>query len=128
MHVKEFLLLRYLRDGKEWWDYAKGHIEKGEKSLEAMKREINEETGLSDIEVVPGFSSYTKYFFRSEGKNVFKVVDFHLVRSRSKDVRLSKEHAGYAWLPYEEALARLTHKNAKEMLQKALEFLLHEVQ
>jgi len=123
-----FLLLRYLRNGKEWWDYPKGHIEKREKSVEAMMREIKEETGLSEIEVVPGFSSYSKYFFRVEGKNVFKVVDFHLARSRSKDVRLSSEHSGYAWLPYDEAMKKLTYENARNVLERAHEFLEHEVQ
>ena len=31
------------------WDYAKGHIEKGEKPADTVLREAKEETGLTDM-------------------------------------------------------------------------------
>ena len=34
---------------KGWWDLPKGHIEEGESPLQAALREINEETGLSEL-------------------------------------------------------------------------------
>jgi hypothetical protein len=38
-------------------------------------------------------------------------------------VILSREHCGYAWAPYEDALQRLTFNTAKELLTKAHNFL-----
>jgi len=122
-HGPEFLLLRYERAGRIWWDYPKGHIEKREKKIEAMKREVAEETGLKEIKIIEGFKTWIKWVFRKEGRIVFKIVDFYLVESLTKKVKLSIEHGGYEWLPYEQALERLTFKNAKGVLKKAHRFL-----
>jgi hypothetical protein len=46
-----------------------------------------------------------------------------LAETKEKNVQISFEHIGYEWLPYEEAIKRLTFQNAKEILQKANEFL-----
>lgn len=120
-----YLLLQYpgLRHPKTYWDLPKGHIEKGEKEQETVKREVKEETGLEDIEIIPGFKETIKYFFKWEGKTIFKTVAFYVLETKTKEVKISGEHIGYKWLPYEEALEQLTYKNAKEILQKANDFL-----
>ena len=116
-----YLLLQYpgLRHPKAYWDLPKGHIEKGEKEQETVKREVKEETGLEDIEIIPGFKETIKYFFRWEGKNILKFVTFYLVKAKTEKVKISGEHMGYVWLVYEKALEKLTFKNAKEILKKA---------
>jgi len=108
---------------KDYWDLPKGHIEKGEKIEETVKREAEEETGLKDIEIFPGFKETIKYFFKWEGKNIMKFVTFYLIETKTKEIKISGEHMGFKWLPYEEALEQLTFKNAKEVLQKANAFL-----
>ena len=42
-----------------------------------------------------------------------------------EEVKISGEHVGYEWLPYRQALERLTYKNAKETLYKAEKHLQH---
>ena len=122
-----FLLLRYPsithRSDKEYWDFPKGHIEKGEKPEEAAERETKEETGLKNFEVIPDFKETIKYFFRWEGKNILKFVTFYLIKTDEKEVKISGEHIGFEWLSYEKAMERLNHKNAKKILQKANNFL-----
>ena len=108
---------------KEYWDLPKGHIEKGEDILETVKREIFEETGLKDINFTGEFKETIKYFFKWEGKNILKFVTFYLTETKTKEVKISEEHVGFKWLPYETALKRLTFKNAKEILKKAQQFL-----
>ena len=122
----KYLLLHY-ESGH--WDFPKGHIEEGEKEEETIKREIDEETGIKDIEIIDGFKEYIKYFFRrtydlkkEEKKKAawtFKIVNFYLAETKTKEVKISYEHIGYKWLPYEDALKQLTYKNAKEIFKKA---------
>jgi 8-oxo-dGTP pyrophosphatase MutT (NUDIX family) len=121
-----YLLLHYpsgSRSSRDYWDFPKGHIEKGEKIEETVKREVFEETGLKDIKILPGFKETIKYFFKFEGKNILKFVTFFLAETKEKNVQISFEHIGYEWLPFEEAMERLTFQNAKEILNKANEFL-----
>lgn len=121
-----YLLLHY---PSGHWEFAKGHVEKGESEEETVRREIEEETGIKDLQIVSGFREYTKYFFRKsyglqgEAKKrapwVFKLVAFYLAETKTEEVKLSKEHKGFLWLPYQEAVKRLTYKNAKNLLTKA---------
>jgi bis(5'-nucleosidyl)-tetraphosphatase len=115
-----YLLLQYRSD---YWGFSKGNIEKGEKVEETVKREVREETGLTDIEFIDGFKVTQQYVYTREGQKVFKTVSYLLARASTKDVKVSWEHAGYTWLPYEEALEKTTYPGDKELLQQAQEFL-----
>jgi len=121
-----YLLLHYpssAKAPKEYWDFPKGHIEKGEKLEETVKREVKEEAGLEDIKFVDGFKEGIKYFFKFKEKNILKFVTFYLGETKTKDVKISGEHIGFKWLPYKKAIEQLTFKNAKEILKKANEFI-----
>ncbi len=124
---KNFYLLLHYQSGarrpRPYWDFPKGHVEKGENLEETVKREVEEETGLKDIEFIKGFKEHIKYFFKFKGKNIFKIATFFLVETRTEEVKISWEHIGHKWLSYEEAIARLNFKNAKEILKKAKAFL-----
>ncbi len=114
--------------------FPKGLIEKNETPREAAEREVKEETGIKDFVLLPGFKENQKFFFKvkydyqlergwKKGETVFKIVTFLLAETKTKKVKVSWEHIGFKWLPYEEALEQLTFKNAKEILKKANEFL-----
>ena len=124
---KEKILYLLLHYTARHWDLPKGHIEKGEKPEEAAQREVKEETGIKDIEFIPGFKETIKYFYKRDGKNFFKIVVFFLAKTKTKKVKISYEHRGFKWLPHKEALAQLTFKNAKDVLKKADKFLLQSV-
>jgi len=119
---KTYYLLLHYEAGH--WDFPKGNIEKGEKLEDAARREISEETGIKDIEFAPGFKETIKYFYKREKKNIFKFVTFFLAGTKTKKVKISWEHQGFKWLPYEKALEQLTFKNAKEILKKAHDFIM----
>lgn len=123
LHYPSTVQVKKSRAPRDYWDFPKGHIEKGEKEQDTVRREVEEETGLRDIELVEGFKSGIRYFFRFQGKNILKFVTFYLAETKAKDIKVSDEHLGYVWLSYEEVLEKLTFKNAKEILQKAHKFL-----
>ena len=117
-----YLLLHYpssSRASKDDWDFSKGHMEKGEEAIETASREAEEETGLKELEFISGFKEQIKYFFKLKGEIVFKTVVFYLAETKTKEIKISFEHTGYQWLPYEEAQEQLTFDNAKTILKKA---------
>jgi 8-oxo-dGTP pyrophosphatase MutT (NUDIX family) len=115
-----FLLLDYGR----YWDLPKGHLDKDEDDLTAALRELEEETGISDAQLIDGFAREMAYFFRDRRKGLIrKEVIFFLAETKRKRVKLSHEHVGSAFLPLEEAIERLTYRNAKEVVRAAGEFL-----
>jgi 8-oxo-dGTP pyrophosphatase MutT (NUDIX family) len=101
------------------WDLPKGIIEKGEASEQAALRELKEETGISKAEIISGFKETIKFTYAWEGKKVLKFVVFFLARTRQKRVEISWEHRGFVWLPYKEAVKKVTFRNAKNVLKKA---------
>ncbi len=121
-----YLLLHYPRGSrrpKPYWDFPKGHIEKGEKPTMTARRETTEETGLTDISFIKGFEEKIKYFFEFKSKTILKFVVFYLAETKTKRVKISKEHIGYKWLLFEKALKQLKFQNAKAILKKADSFL-----
>jgi len=121
-----YLLLHYpsaAKTNQEYWDLPKGHAEEGEEELDTARREIEEETGLRDIEFIDGFQESIHYFFQFEGKTISKTVTFYLAGVKTQDITISDEHIGYQWLPYLEATKQATYQNAKAILTKAQEYL-----
>lgn len=115
-----YLLLHYEMGH---WDFPKGNIEKGETDTQTIKREIEEETGIKDVEILKGFKEKFHYFYKFEKELISKDVVFYLAKTNTKQIKLSFEHIGFIWLPYEKAFEQLTYKNAKEILKKANDFL-----
>jgi bis(5'-nucleosidyl)-tetraphosphatase len=117
---KKYLLLHY--EGGHW-DFVKGHVEKNESEIDTARRETEEEAGITDLTFIQGYRHPISYYYRRAGKTVYKQVIFYVVETHTDAVRLSGEHVGFEWLPYDKAYSRLTYKNAKETLRKAQEFL-----
>ena len=118
--VRHYLLLDYGRH----WDFPKGHLEPGEDDAAAALREFREETGITAVTLAPHFKHEVSYYFRDrKGRLTRKTVAFFLGQTASDEVSLSHEHVGYAFLPIDAALARVTYANARGLLRLAAEEL-----
>ena len=115
-----FLLLHYFRGH---WDFPKGNKERGENHIDTIRREIKEETGISDVTFIDGFEKEISYNYTRDNRLISKKVLYRLARTHSKDVVLSSEHTNFEWDPYEIALKRLTYKKSKEILTEGYKFL-----
>ena len=116
----EYLLLNYTAGH---WDYPKGNIELGETEHEAAVREIQEETGITDVEFLDGFEQSMKYRYRKAKRLVEKEVVLFLAKTDTRRVTISHEHIGYAWKKYDDAIRLLTYRNARDLLAAARDHL-----
>ena len=115
-----YLVLQY---DEGHWGFVKGHIEDNESEIDTVRREAEEETGISDLEFVEGFKTKIHYDLVRDGEPTSKDVVFYLASTKTSEVVLSQEHKDFAWLSYENALERLTFENTKKVLRKAHEYL-----
>ncbi len=105
------------------WDFPKGNREEGESELQTVLREVGEETGLAKVSILPGFRRVIEYFYRRDGQNIHKQVVYLLASTSEAEVRISKEHQGYGWFSYHDALERASYDNSKKTLAEAEKFI-----
>ena len=115
-----YLLLNYAAGH---WDFVKGNVEPNEAEKQTVTRELQEETGITDAKFIDGFREPIGYFYRRQGLTVHKEVVFFIMETKTEQVQISFEHVGFIWLDYKHAMEKLTFKNARDVLQKARDFL-----
>jgi bis(5'-nucleosidyl)-tetraphosphatase len=114
-HQQRLYLLLQHRNGGHW-GFAKGRLEAGEGDVAAASRETVEETSISDIVPVPGFSETSRYMVSRNGHRIPKTVVYFLAATTQSDVSLSSEHEAFRWLSYSDAVERLTYAESKRIL------------
>lgn len=77
--------------GAGTWENAGGNIENSELPEEAMKREILEETGLTDIKI-----ERVAYVTLVNAENPYLIIAY-LCEAMTEEVNLSSEHQAYIW-------------------------------
>lgn len=128
---REYLLLHY---PSGHFDFVKGHIEVNETEEMTLQRETQEETGIASVVTFP-YRLSTRFFYVAKGNErekrlrskhgvwIFKQVHFYPTETDVQEIKISHEHTGFLWLPYREALAKVTFENAKRVLQRTEEYL-----
>lgn len=124
--TKEGLKFLLLYHGKGYWNFPKGHLDKGEKNIQAAFRELEEETGITKKNLIleERFKTNEKFFFvKNKNQKVFKIVTLFLALSKTEKVMISHEHEGYGWFLYKDAVKLLKYKESRSVLEKANNFL-----
>ena len=117
---RKYLLLLL---GSDYWNFPKGKLESGESYLEAALRELEEETGITKIEIVDGFTFRYDYSFNAGSLRIKKLVKMFLAYYLGGDVVISDEHKRFKWVTFDEAIAILKFENIKRQLREAESFL-----
>ncbi len=126
LNAKHEVLIMFSAANK-YWEFPKGKVEHGEKELDTLKREIEEETGIKRFRLHPAFREQIYYTFRVTNKTINKVVIYYLFKTGAK-VQVSDEHAKFMWVSLDEVDQYLKHVNQKNLVNRVREFLQeHEI-
>ncbi|GKS60875.1 MAG TPA: NUDIX domain-containing protein [Candidatus Nitrosocosmicus sp.] len=111
----EFLLLRNKRG---FWGFPQGHKERGENEIQTLQREVQEETGIIDLDIHQYIGKIQYKYFRADGIRSEKEVKFYFATTPVREVVISNEHEGFKWTTYQEALSMLDHRQLKSIILK----------
>ena len=120
---KETILYLLLKRKLHWvgWEFPKGGIEKSETPLQAVIRELKEETSLCPKKIesynLKGGYDYSERYPDRKG---FTGQSWQLFSAQVQGTKVKldrEEHSVYKWLKFKQALKLLTWQNQKECLR-----------
>ncbi|MBU0731901.1 NUDIX domain-containing protein [Patescibacteria group bacterium] len=122
INSKNEVLIMFQKQNR-YWELPKGKTEPGENEMETLRREIEEETGLSDLEVFEDARNSFSYKFTLHGHLINKRNVYYIARVKNSKVKLSHEHLDYKWVGIEEVNKLFKHKNQKVLVNKVKDYL-----
>jgi len=92
---------------KDRWDLPKGHVDPGETDMEAALRELEEETGFEEGELLidPDFCYEQRYMvsgrrYGNGNKDIEKTLRIFLATIEKPREPVVTEHIGYQWFKW----------------------------
>ena len=116
-----------IQDHKDRWTIPKGHIEEGETAQEAARREIGEEAGLHEIDML-GWLGKIHFRYRRIEKLVLITQQVYLMRVRTSGNEIQKEDwmNGIKWYPFNEALDLIEYEDIGKLMLLAMKRIRQE--
>ena len=117
--------ISYRGKNDRFWTFPKGHSDAGEAPLKTASRELAEETGITDVQLVEEAAFTIAYSFTHAGKRIQKSVTYYLgICSNTKtQISIPEEIAELGWFTFEAAIEKLSHKNTQNVLRNAEYYL-----
>jgi ADP-ribose pyrophosphatase YjhB (NUDIX family) len=107
------------------WSLPKGHVEAGEGLLEAARREIHEESGVSDLELVRPLGSYSRHRLGRDGEeeeSELKTIHLFLFRTAQQELSpLDPDNPEARWVEPGRVAGLLTHQKDREFFESILD-------
>lgn len=103
----------------EHWDIPGGRIIEGYSVEETLRKEVEEELGITDIEIIRQFDALISNFkIPLENENLGLALFVYLCRTKERSFRLSPEHTEYKWVTVKEAKELLKVKYPEAFIDK----------
>lgn len=103
------------------WSLPKGHLDPGEDALTAARREIHEESGVTELELVAPLGQYERHRIRLGGGDDLsekKTIYMFLFRTKQMELKpIDKDNPEARWVKPEEVSALLTHRKDREFFE-----------
>lgn len=116
-----------VQHAKEHWGFPKGHGNEGETGIDTAKRELMEETGIEDINLLRDKSFTENYTFEADGIEHDKTVEYFIGFTSDRETNTLKnfqeEISEMKWLTYDEAKNLITFSEARRILNEVMEYL-----
>ena len=112
------------------WSLPKGHLDAGEDELAAARREIYEESGVTDLEFLRKLGSYERTrigFSGEDDPSELKRITVFLFRTQQMKLKpVDPQNPEARWVDPKEVTALLTHNKDKEFYLGIIKQLLPE--
>jgi 8-oxo-dGTP pyrophosphatase MutT (NUDIX family) len=116
-----------IQDAKDRWTIPKGHIEEGETAQQTAKREIGEEAGLKQVDVL-GWLGKIHFRYRRIDKLVLMTTQIYLVRAMGDTNDIQKEEwmNGIQWFSFHDALDAIEYEDIGKLMLLAMKRIRQE--
>ncbi len=104
------------------WSFPKGHVEENEDYLMTAKREIEEETGITELLYIKNLPEYGRHPIGQDGvedSSSFKIIHLFLFKTPQNELGpKDPENPEARWVPQSEVTTLLSHPKDKDFFQK----------
>lgn len=116
-----------IQDAKNRWTIPKGHIEEGETAQQTAKREIGEEAGLQETEII-GWLGKIHFRYRRIDKLVLMTTQIYLVKALGDTDAIQKEEwmNGIKWFSFHDALDVIEYEDIGKLMLLAMKKIRQE--
>lgn len=116
-----------IQDAKDRWTIPKGHIEPGETAVATARREIGEEAGLSNVEML-GWLGKIHFRYRRMDKLVLMTTQIYLVKALGDTNAIKKEEwmNGIKWFKFHDALDEIEYEDIGKLMLLAMKKIRQE--
>lgn len=116
-----------IQDAKDRWTIPKGHIEEGETAQQTARREIGEEAGLKQVDVL-GWLGKIHFRYRRLDKLVLMTTQIYLVRAKGDTDAIQKEEwmNGIRWFKFTDALDAIEYEDIGKLMLLAMKRIRQE--
>lgn len=116
-----------IQDAKDRWTIPKGHIEEGETAQQTARREIGEEAGLKEVDIL-GWLGKIHFRYRRVDKLVLMTTQIYLVRAKGDTNAIQKEEwmNGIKWFSFHDALDAIEYEDIGKLMLLAMKRIRQE--
>ncbi len=106
-----------IQDAKNRWTIPKGHVEPGEEPRQTAEREIQEETGLQDMEVLSWLGK-VNFRYRRISTLVLMTMHVYLVKAKGNTDNLKPEEwlNGIKWFQVNDAIDNMEYEDINKLM------------